>query len=47
MNIVDEYTRQHGKDADKLPKFNVGDTVRVHFRIVEGEKERIRSTRAW
>ena len=41
MNIVDEYTRQHGKDADKLPKFNVGDTVRVHFRIVEGEKERI------
>jgi len=41
VNIVDEYTRQHGKDADKLPKFNVGDTVRVHFRIVEGEKERI------
>lgn len=23
------------------PKFNVGDTVRVHFRIVEGEKERV------
>lgn len=25
----------------ELPQFEVGDTVRVHFRIVEGEKERI------
>jgi len=25
----------------KFPKFRVGDTVRVHVRIVEGEKERI------
>jgi len=24
-----------------LPNFSVGDTVRVHFKIVEGEKERI------
>ena len=24
-----------------LPDFRVGDTVRVHYRIVEGEKERI------
>lgn len=24
-----------------LPGFRVGDTVRVHYRIVEGEKERI------
>ncbi|HNR31434.1 MAG TPA: 50S ribosomal protein L19 [Candidatus Hydrogenedentes bacterium] len=24
-----------------LPQFRVGDTVRVHFRVVEGEKERI------
>jgi large subunit ribosomal protein L19 len=24
-----------------LPEFRVGDTVRVHYRIVEGEKERI------
>jgi len=29
------------KPADKLPQFSIGDTVRVHFRIVEGEKERI------
>lgn len=24
-----------------LPEFRVGDTIRVHYRIVEGEKERI------
>ena len=24
-----------------LPEFRVGDTVRVHYRIIEGEKERI------
>jgi len=28
------------KPADQVAKFKVGDTVRVHFRIVEGEKER-------
>src|SRR5262249_8194287 len=26
---------------DGIPEFRVGDTVRVHYRIVEGEKERI------
>ena len=41
MNVVDEYSQKFVKAAEKLPKFNVGDTVRVHFRIVEGEKERI------
>jgi large subunit ribosomal protein L19 len=24
-----------------MPEFRVGDTIRVHYRIVEGEKERI------
>ncbi len=41
MNIVDQIAREQMKPADQLAKFNVGDTVRVHFRIVEGEKERI------
>ncbi|HEX71842.1 MAG TPA: 50S ribosomal protein L19 [Candidatus Hydrogenedentes bacterium] len=41
MNIVQEYANAQCKDAERLPKFNIGDTVRVHFRIVEGEKERI------
>ncbi len=26
-----------------LPEFRVGDTVRVHYKIVEGEKERIQT----
>ena len=29
------------KQARALPTFRVGDTVRVHYRITEGEKERI------
>ena len=29
------------KQAKALPAFRVGDTVRVHYRITEGEKERI------
>jgi len=29
------------KPQDRVPQFGIGDTVRVHFRIVEGEKERI------
>lgn len=40
MNIVDQITREQMKKADQVSSFNVGDTVRVHFRIVEGEKER-------
>ena len=27
--------------AEELPAFGAGDTVRVHYRIIEGEKERI------
>jgi large subunit ribosomal protein L19 len=29
----------HMKDA--LPKFNPGDTINVHVRVIEGDKERI------
>lgn len=36
-----EFSTAQKKPAENTPKFNVGDTVRVHFRIVEGEKERI------
>ena len=39
MNILDEIGRAQVKA--KVPQFSVGDTVRVHFRIVEGEKERV------
>ncbi len=40
MNIVDQITNAQMKSKDQVPQFGVGDTVRVHFRIVEGEKER-------
>ncbi|MDQ1257688.1 MAG: large subunit ribosomal protein [Candidatus Hydrogenedentes bacterium] len=41
MKALDELKQAQLKPAADVPKFNVGDTVRVHFRIVEGEKERI------
>ena len=41
MNAVQEFNEAQKKPAEKIPKFNIGDTVRVHFRIVEGEKERV------
>ncbi len=41
MNVLQEIKNAQRKPAENVPKFNVGDTVRVHFRIVEGEKERI------
>lgn len=41
MNVVAEFSQKYLKASEKIPKFNIGDTVRVSFRIVEGEKERI------
>lgn len=41
MNLVDEISRKQMKEPDAISKFNVGDTVKVHFRIVEGDKERV------
>ena len=39
MNIIDKIEQEQLK-ADVAP-FNVGDTVKVHCRVVEGGKERI------
>lgn len=41
MKAVAELSAAQKKSEDRIPKFSIGDTVRVHFRIVEGEKERI------
>lgn len=41
MKALEELKKAQMKAAEDLPKFNIGDTVRVHFRIVEGEKERV------
>ncbi|MCX6355977.1 MAG: 50S ribosomal protein L19 [Candidatus Aureabacteria bacterium] len=39
MNIIDELEKEYLKP--KLPEFNVGDTVKVHLKITEGDKERL------
>ncbi len=39
MNILDKINQEQCKQD--VPEFNVGDTVKVHTRIVEGTTERI------
>ena len=39
MNILDQITQDYKKND--VPAFNVGDTVKVHVKIIEGQRERI------
>jgi large subunit ribosomal protein L19 len=39
MNIIQALEKSQLKDT--IPSFRVGDTVRVHAKVVEGDKERI------
>jgi len=39
QQLLESLTNEHLKSD--LPRFDVGDTINVHVRIVEGEKERI------
>ena len=39
MNILDQITEEYKKND--IPKFNIGDTVKVHIKIKEGQRERI------
>jgi len=39
MSVIDKIEAEQIKTD--LPKFEVGDTVKVHTRVIEGEKERI------
>ena len=39
--VVEDLSKAQMRPAETMPQFNIGDTVRVHFRIVEGEKERV------
>jgi len=39
MSIIDTIEREQFKA--EIPRFEVGDTVKVHTRVVEGDKERI------
>lgn len=40
MNLVESLERQLSPNPN-IPEFRSGDTVRVHVRIVEGDRERI------
>ena len=39
MNILDQITMDYRKE--EIPEFKVGDTLRVHVKIIEGQRERI------
>ena len=39
MNILDQVTMDYKRED--IPAFNVGDTLRVHVKIIEGQRERI------
>ncbi len=39
MNLIDVIEREQLKA--EIPEFKPGDTVRVHVKVIEGEKERI------
>jgi large subunit ribosomal protein L19 len=38
MNLIDDINREQMRD---VPLFKAGDTVKVHFRVIEGSRERI------
>jgi len=40
MNTI-EKIRQEGVVSDQHPDFAIGDTIRVHYKIKEGDKERV------
>ena len=39
MNILDQVTMDYKRED--IPEFNVGDTLKVHIKIIEGQRERI------
>jgi large subunit ribosomal protein L19 len=41
QQLMEVVERASMKSADDVPQFEIGDTVDVHTRILEGEKERI------
>jgi large subunit ribosomal protein L19 len=41
MNLVQSLERQMAKPNPNIPELRSGDIVRVHVRIVEGERERV------
>ena len=39
MNVLDQITMDYKKED--IPEFKVGDTLKVHVKIIEGQRERI------
>jgi large subunit ribosomal protein L19 len=39
MDLIKAFTQEQMKE--EVPAFNIGDTVRIHNKIVEGKRERI------
>lgn len=39
--IIESVVAHQLKNEKELPQFGVGDTIDVHYRIVEGDKERV------
>ena len=40
MNTVEKISREQAKQ-DRFPNFQIGDTIKVHYKIKEGNKERV------
>ena len=38
---IEQTVSKQLKDAKSFPPFSVGDTIDVHYKIIEGDKERI------
>ena len=41
QQTVESVTADQLRDKEFFPNFSVGDTINVHYTIVEGEKERV------
>ncbi|MEK7120382.1 MAG: 50S ribosomal protein L19, partial [Patescibacteria group bacterium] len=41
MNLLEKFNQD--RTRKELPKFKVGDTIRVFYKIKEGDKERLQS----
>ena len=41
MNTIEKIRQEQAAASDKHPDFVIGDTIRVHYKIKEGGKERI------
>ena len=45
MNIIDAIEKE-GMRTD-IPAFNIGDTVKVFVKVVEGNRERLQAFEVW